>query len=1253
MTTSFARTIEHRIRRRRVAVNGALVSAVLAAAIVVGTSASPAHAAVTNTDIVGPAGSGAFGRWVEVLPNGNFVVVDSAFDSASATDVGAVYLYNGSTGALISTLTGSTADDRLGDDLSFFGSSGITVVGESNFIIRSPYWDNGAAVNAGAVTWVDGRSGRQGTVSAANSLVGTTAWDTIAQYGVTVLKNGNYVVRAGDWDNGAIPNAGAAVWGSGATGISGPITTANSLYGPSANDFVGGYTVALSNGNYVTASSSWHHGADDFAGAVTWGNGATGTVGPVTEANSLIGDVAQEQVGGSVITALTNGNYVVSTPQWRNGAQTLAGAATWGNGLGGTVGPVSAANSLVGSTTSDLIGYKVFALTNGNYVTASQYWTNGTSAQAGAVTWGNGATGTVGVVGPGNSLVGTKPGDFIGAIDITPLTNGNYVVNSHNWDNGSIVNAGAVTWGNGATGTSGELSAANSLVGTTAADLVGQTVSVALANGNYVVWSKWWDSPTKVDVGAITWGNGATGTSGPITTDNSLTGATAGDGIGSSGVTALINGNFVVSSPGWDNVTVTDAGAATWLSGNGPTTGVVTPGNSLVGATADDHVGGVLALSNGNYVVVAPDWDNGAIVDAGAATWGNGTSGVTGMISSSRSLVGASAGDLIGQAVALTNGDYLLGSAAFDNGAVVDAGAVTVGSGSGGTTGVVSAANSIVGSTANDALWVARSVRLPDGAAVVISTTWNNGAVIDAGAVTFARLGDSTGVISASNSVRGQVTPAEFGVGARYTTAGAIVVGRPAENIVTLMTPPDVAPPVFPTKPANISAVAAPGAGATNVSFSTPSATDNRGVPSVACNPVSGSSFVVGVTSVTCTATDAAGLTATTSFTVTVTTSNDYVPLGPARVADTRPGFATVDGLEAGSGLRAGGSTLELALAGRGGVATDAVAATLNVTVVEPAADGFVTVYPCGESQPTASNVNFTTGATVPNAVLAKIGTAGRVCVFTSQPAHLIVDVNGFFPSTSSYRSVNPSRVLETRAGHTTVDGLQQATGAANADSVTALQIIGRAGMPVGATSVALNVTVTDPAAAGYLTVYPCGTTRPTASNLNYLAGATVANLVVSRIGTGGNVCIYTQSSTHLIADINGYFPSVTSYVAVDPGRLLDTRIGSTTIDGQSVGAGVQPTSTVNAVTVIGRGGVPAGASTVVVNVTVTEPEAPGFVTAYPCGIDPPLASNLNFAAGQTVANAAIVKVGAGGSICLFNSQPTHLVVDVAGYFPT
>ena len=88
-------------------------------------------------------------------------------------------------------------------------------------------------------------------------------------------------------------------------------------------------------------------------------------------------------------------------------------------------------------------------------------------------------------------------------------------------------------------------------------------------------------------------------------------------------MTALTNGNYVVSSPHWDNGSVFDAGAVTWGNGAGGTTGVVSASNSLVGSTANDQVGddfygGVIALTNGNYLVRNPVWDNGSVVDAGA-----------------------------------------------------------------------------------------------------------------------------------------------------------------------------------------------------------------------------------------------------------------------------------------------------------------------------------------------------------------------------------------------------------------------------------------------------------------------------------------------------------------------------------------------------------------------------------------------------------------------------------------------------------
>ena len=88
--------------------------------------------------------------------------------------------------------------------------------------------------------------------------------------------------------------------------------------------------------------------------------------------------------------------------------------------------------------------------------------------------------------------------------------------------------------------------------------------------------------------------------------------------------------------------------------------------------------------------------------------------------------------------------------------------------------------------------------------------------------------------------------------------------------------------------------------------------------------------------------------------------------------------------------------------------------------------------------------------------------------------------------------------------------------------------------------------------------------------------------------------------------------------------------------------------------TVVGRGGVPAsGVGAVVVNLTVTQPSAPGFITAYPTGTERPNASSLNFIPGQTVPNLVVAKVGQNGQISLFNSAgATHLVADIVGYFP-
>ena len=622
-------------------------------------------------------------------------------------------------------------------------------------------------------------------------------------------------------------------------------------------------------------------------------------------------------------------------------------------------------------------------------------------------------------------------------------------------------------------------------------------------------------------------------------------------------------------------------------------------------------------------------------------------------MSDSNSLVGAMASDNIGSddIKVLPSGAFVVGSSRWRSSATApfNQGASTWARGDGPTAGVVGGSNSLVGSSTDDRVGQQFSTfAVTNDLYVVRTSSWQNGLLPDAGAVT---VGGPTGVrgpINDSNSILGQVTNDVYLVGTKLLADGSAVLSRPVRNIVTLFTP-DFTPPLF-GQPPNVTVAAVPGESSAVVNYTTPTATEDVGTATVSCTPPSGSTFPVGVTIVTCTATNGQALTATTTFTVTVT-STDYVPVAPARLTDTRPGGVTVDGLAQAGGLT-NGTALELTVAGRGGVPASAVAATLNVTVTEAAGAGFVTVYPCGVQRPTASNLNFDVGATIPNAVISKVGVGGAVCLFASQPVHLVVDVNGYFPPTTTYVAETPARVLDTRAGHATIDGQQQETGAVAAGSVTTVQITGRAGVPSDATAVVLNTTITEPTAAGYATVYPCGTEPPTASNLNYTPGLTIPNLVIAKIGAGGDICIFSQSPAHLIADVLGYFPLMTSFSALTPARLLDTRAGHPTIDNVSAGAGLQPTGSITVLHVAGRGGVPASAATAVLNVTVTEPEGSGYVTVYPCGIDPPLASNLNFVKGQTIANAVVTKIGTNGDVCLYNSQPAHLITDVNGYFP-
>jgi len=686
-----------------------------------------------------PAAGNQFGAAIVPLSTGN-VVVTSYGDDFGGINAGAVYLFSGSNGGLISALCGSAVNDAV-------GWGGVTALANGNFVVCSYGWND----DRGAVTWGSGTTGVGGTVSSANSLVGTMPTDKVGLGGVSALSNGNYVVNSFGWQG-----LGAVTWGNGATGVSGTVSSDNSLVGSIGYDHVGRSGVtALSNGNYVVRSPDWSYGL----GAVTWGSGNAGISGTISSANSLVGANAYDQVGSGDVTALASGNYVVRCVGW-NGNR---GAVTWGSGTAGISGAVSSANSLVGATADDRVGTGVTALANGNYVVSSPGWHNGALASAGAVTWGSGTAGITGTISSANSLVGANAGDTVG-VSVTALTEGNYVVSSVQW-NGS---RGAVTWGSGTTGITGTISSANSLVGTSADDAVGASVT-ALANGSYVIRSAFWDNGTVTDAGAATWASGTAGISGTVSSANSLVGSTAGDYVGSS-VTALSNGNYVVGSAEWNG----SRGAATWGSGTAGICGEVSITNSLVGTTAYDRVGlDVTALSNGNYVIGSPQWN----VSRGAATWGNGTTGVGGTISDTNSLIGTVPNDQVGGGVtALANGNYVVGSALWDNGALADAGVVTWGSGTVGVRGTISSANSLIGTNAYDNVgWGVTP--LINGSYLVCSKYWDNGAATDAGAVTWGNgTAGISGTISSANSLVGSTTSDYVGSAVTALANGNYVV---------------------------------------------------------------------------------------------------------------------------------------------------------------------------------------------------------------------------------------------------------------------------------------------------------------------------------------------------------------------------------------------------------------------------------------------------------------------------------------------
>lgn len=376
-----------------------------------------------------------------------------------------------------------------------------------------------------------------------------------------------------------------------------------------------------------------------------------------------------------------------------------------------------------------------------------------------------------------------------------------------------------------------------------------------------------------------------------------------------------------------------------------------------------------------------------------------------------------------------------------------------------------------------------------------------------------------------------------------------------------------------------------------------------------------------------------------------------WIPVTPARLVDTRENFDTIDGLFAGGGRRAGGSTLQVPVAGRGGVPPDARAVIVNITSVESVANGHVTAHPCLPAKPNASSVNYTTGVNLGSEVIVQLDAGGDLCLYTHTATDLTLDVAGYVPVESPYVAGAPARYADTRDGFATFDGLALGGGPPGAGQTLIVKIGGRGTVPVGADAAVVNLTAIGAPLPGFATIWDCVGPRPNASSINYVTGVNRANEVVARLGAAGEICIYTHRAIDLAVDVVGHLPPGTDYSPQpEPDRLLDTRAGFPTVDGQFDGIGKRGKGTTLELPIAGRAGIPGDATTVTFNVTAVEGAAHGFSVAYACTPSRPNASSLNFRAGINGGNDLVVGLSPTGTVCIYVHQAAHLTVDVSGY---
>ncbi len=374
-----------------------------------------------------------------------------------------------------------------------------------------------------------------------------------------------------------------------------------------------------------------------------------------------------------------------------------------------------------------------------------------------------------------------------------------------------------------------------------------------------------------------------------------------------------------------------------------------------------------------------------------------------------------------------------------------------------------------------------------------------------------------------------------------------------------------------------------------------------------------------------------------------------FVPVTPCRAVDTRG----VSGTFGGPAMSGGTSRSFPIPQSTCGIPDSALAYSMNVTVVPQGPLPYLTLWPTGQTQPNVSTLNSFGGIVVANAAIVPAGSGGAVSVFVSGTTDVILDINGYFdtssgPNSYAFYPATPCRIADTRGATGEFGGPSMYGGQTRAFPIP----LGGCGFPATARGYSLNVTVVPQGYLGYLSAWPTGEGEPQVSTLNSWTGKVVANAAIVPAGTNESVSVYVSNPADVVLDGNGYFAAPGStgaltFYAATPCRIADTRGGKGLFGGPEMGAGETrsfpiPVSACN---------IPATAVAYSLNVTAVPDGYLGYLSTWPAGAAQPVVSTLNSWDGSIVANAAIVPAGALDAISVYVSAPTHVILDINGYF--